>query len=224
MKTKTRLQLTPIKILAILIFCCMAFFSIYFKLGVLEVLPFFISIVVLFLQTRVSRYAFLVGALNSVLYAAVFWHMTLYSQAVYSFLVSFPFQIATFLNWQKHTEKGVTEVRSFSARGRVLLFAGMIALWTVLYVIFSAFGSQYLIWDNTISVLGIVGTILGTLRYSEMALLGIPGRICEVWQYSAMVQNDISRLPFLIYAIYCLICVIVTFIKMNAGKNKKSPS
>lgn len=220
METKKRLQLTPILILAILTFCCMAALTVYFKLNILEVLPLFISIVVLFLQTRVSRFAFLLGAINSVLYAAVFVHMTLYSQAAYSFLISFPFQIVTFLNWRKHTQKGVTEVRSFTAKGRILLISAMAALWLVLYAIFASLGSEYLVWDNTISVIGIVSTILGVLRYSEMALLSIPGRCCEVWLYGAMVMADPSKLVWLIYAVYCLICVIVTFFKMNRKKRR----
>ena len=63
---------------------------VYYRPTLLMFLPLLISVGVLFLQSRVSRFAFLLGALNSIIYAASFWKMTLYTSSFYVLLFSFP--------------------------------------------------------------------------------------------------------------------------------------
>lgn len=210
-----------IYILAAITFFLLCISSYLVKASFLNVLPLFVSIFVMFLQTRVNRFAFLLGALNSILYAIIYFYMTLYSTALYALLVSFPFQLIAFINWHKNTRDGATDIRSLSLRGRLILFAGMAVFWLVLYLILSLFGSQYALLDNSLSVIGIVGTVLSILRFSEYAALGVVSQGISIVLYTLMAREDKTKVVWLIYSIYSIICCTISFIKMNSLKKEK---
>lgn len=210
-------KLTPMMYVALVEFAAVVSLSICFRAKFLDTLPLVISTVVMFMQTRVNRYAFIIGGLNSVFYGVVYLGMELYGQALSAFLMSFPFQIITFINWQKNTHKGATEIKRLSTKGRILLFVGMAAIWAVLYVIFSAMGSAYIVLDNTITVIGIVQMVLCILCYCEFAALQMLSTSVQVVLYATMTANDISRITYLVYVIYCFTCATVTFVKTRNG-------
>ncbi|MBQ8868857.1 MAG: nicotinamide mononucleotide transporter [Oscillospiraceae bacterium] len=210
-----------IKIIAAVTFILIAVFSVIFNVNILNVLPLFISIFIMFLQSRVNRYAFLLGSINSILYAVAYFYMTLYSTALYALLVSFPIQIFTFFNWKKNTQNGRTETKSLSARARIIMFASMALVWLVFFLIFSAFNSTYLIFDNTISVIGIVTSILCAFRFSEYAILQAASTIANLILYGFMVSDDISKIVWLIFSIYSAMCSIIAFININKQSKEK---
>ena len=80
------------------------------------------------LQARVSRYAFLVGGLNSILYTGAYLLMGLYTTAAYTFLTSFPLQMITFINRNKKTKAGVTELRKMRWHVRGLIALGFLLI------------------------------------------------------------------------------------------------
>ena len=86
-------------------FVLITFFGIKYSQDFLQILPLYVSLIVMILQIRVNRYAFLLGGLNSVLYAVVYFFYKLYGSALYSITVSFVMQIATFVSWGKHSYK-----------------------------------------------------------------------------------------------------------------------
>ena len=86
--------------LAVLTVICAALITwtgIQFQQPFLRMLPLYISLCVGMLQSRASRYASLVGGLNSLVYTFVYISLGLYASALYAIAVSFPLQIATFL-------------------------------------------------------------------------------------------------------------------------------
>lgn len=210
-------KLSPMVILASAEFIAVAILSVVFKVKIYDALPLLISAVVMFMQTRVNRYAFLIGGINSIIYALAYFYMKLYGLAISTFLLSFPLQIITFINWNKNTHKGTTEIKCFTFKGRVLLFVGMAAVWAVLYVVFSALGSAYLILDNTVTVIGVVATIICMLRYSEYAVLQFITSVVNVILFAVMTADDISKIIWLIYSVYCVICAAVIFSKTHKG-------
>lgn len=210
-----RIKIDHIKVIAGITGVAIIVCAICFKIPVFDFLPLVISVFVLFMQTGINRYAFVLGGLNSCLYAVANIRMTLYASAAYALLVSFPLQIITFLNWQKNTQKGKTATKNLSIKGRLLLFGLMAAGWLLLYVIFSVFGSEYLVFDNTLTVIGIVGTVLCLLRYSEYAVMSLISAPFSIYLYITMTLSDPSRVVWLIFSIYCLICNVTTFIRMN---------
>ena len=163
-----------------------AVLSIVLKVKIISALPLMISAVVMFMQTRVNRYAFLLGSINSLIYVGAYISMKLYGSAFSALLLSFPFQIAAFINWQKNTTKGTTEIKRLSAKARLLLFLSMAAVWAVLYIIFKYIGSAHVVLDNTIAVVGIVTSILSLLRYAEFSALQVVSSTVNIVLFSIM--------------------------------------
>lgn len=216
---KSKIQaISPLKILAFFVLIYLVFGTFFFRLHIANVLPLFVSVVIMFLQSRVNRYAFLIGALNAILYAVAYSYMTLYSSAAYALFISFPLQVITFFSWQKNTRQGVTDTRSFTKKGRLGLFLFIALTWTLLFILFSALESEYLIVDNTVAVIGIVATLLCTMRYSEYAALQVLTNCISIVLYSYMALKDPGRSVWLVFSAYSTVCSSVAFIKMNSKK------
>ena len=76
--------------------------GLYFHQDFFRILPLYVSLFVLIFSAKVNRYAFLIGGLNSILYAAVYFAYGLYGMAVYAFVFSFPIQMLSFFCWKNH--------------------------------------------------------------------------------------------------------------------------
>ena len=125
------------EILAIIATSLLIVGHIVFKPEWYVVLPLYVSMVVRLLNSKVSRYAFLLGGLNCIFHGIASISLTLYSTAACAILLLMPLQIITFINWGKHTKDGVTEIKRFSNGGRVLLFGIIAFAWVLMYFIFS---------------------------------------------------------------------------------------
>lgn len=210
MKSKS---FSPMLYVAFVEFLAVTVLSVLFKVEFYNALPLMISTTVMFMQTRVNRYTFILGGLNAIVYSFAFFHMELYGQAAMSLVVSFPLQMITFINWQKHTHKGKTEIKRFSLNGRVAVFAGMAVMWTIFYIILSASGSEYIMLDNTVTVIGTVSSVICIFRYSEFAVLQMLTSFINIVLFTNMTFDNTSRVIWLIHSIYTFICATVTFIK-----------
>lgn len=220
MKIKRMLKL-PLMWIALAMLVCIITCGIIFKTHPIKVIPLCISCFVMLLQANVNRYAFLLGGLNSIIYAASGISMQLYANALYSFAVSFPLQMITFINWKKNTKDGQTETKRLSAKSRILGVLMMLGLWAVLYLIFSGLDSPYMVLDNTASVLGLVTTVLCMLRYSEYAILQLVGSCFSMATYIQLTVDDISNIVWIIFTGYSLACTAISFINMSRQNRLK---
>ena len=216
-RTKTSIFsfFTPIKIFSISVFICEVVLALIYKPSILTILPVFISVFILFLQTRVNRFAYLIGAINAILYAIAYYTMSLYATAAYALFISSTLQIFTFIAWQRHTQNGSTQTKKMSWRARAILALAVAGTWLLMYVIFRSLESEYMFFDTTVSVLGIVATVLILLRYAEGTLIGFPSSIVSIVMYIQMLDSDPSRIIWLIFTVYTLICQTITFINMK---------
>ena len=114
----------------------------WFPQNFLHVLPLYISVLVMLLQSFANRYAFLLGAANSLLYAGVYAVFGLYAMALYALLVSCPLQIATFVRWSRRRYGSSTYLKKLSLRQLAVLATALGAVWLLLYGLFSALGSR----------------------------------------------------------------------------------
>ena len=206
--------------------------AIIFKQSPLHILPMFISLVVLFLQSKVNRYAFLLGAANSCLYGVAYIYRTLYSSAASAILLSFPIQVLTFINWNRRTEKQsgskVTELKLMSGKMRLALGGATALGWGLLYVIFASLGSPYILLDNTVTILGIVTMVLCALCYIEYAPLQLAGNLVSVVLNITMIPDSAENIAWLINSIYASICTAAAYYAMmkqnRAMKAEKAQS
>ena len=195
---------------------------IHYKPSPFLFLPLLVSAFVMFLQSRVNRYAFVVGAINSVLYAVAYVKMSLYATALYALLTSCPLQIITFVNWNRYTKQSKTELRRMSGKSRIKLFGGMLAVWVLLYMIFSGLNSQYLLLDNSNAVLGMITTILCTLRFKEYTLLQIFTGIIGMLTYLMMLDEDPSIIIWVIQTANSIVCTLLAWVNMNEKESTQS--
>lgn len=175
-----------------------------------RILPLYVSLVVMLLQTNANRFCFLLGGINSVTYSVVYFSLGLYGNALYALLFSCPIQIVTFLRWKKQAYAQATVLRRLTGKQRILWGIGFAVVWLILYFALSSAGSNYLILDNTISVIGIAGSIFSMLSLMEFPYLSAAGTVLSVILYAAMLRENPAQLTYLIFNLYAMICNILS--------------
>ena len=141
--------------------------GLWFHQNFFRILPLYVSLFVMILSAQVNRYAFLLGGLNSILYAAVYFAYGLYGMAAYALLVSFPIQIVSFLRWKKHAYRSSVELKKLTGKQRVLAAAGFTGIWVLLYLILKQAGAAYVLLDNTVTLFGICISFLQMFAFLE---------------------------------------------------------
>ena len=196
--------------------------GIYFKQTFLRMLPLCLSLLVMFLQANVNRYNFLLGGCNAILYAIAYFSLGLPSQALYALLFSFPLQILSFLNWKRKADGASTRLLRMSLRFRILLGCGAVAVILGLSAIYlglfdyaSGQALSMMVLDNTVSVLGIVATVLMLLRFVEYAPLQIISQICALTIYFMKLATEPEQITFIIYSVYAMICASIAIRNMR---------
>lgn len=178
-------------------------------------LPLAISIFIMLLQTDVSRYAFLLGGINSIIYATVYFIMGIYASALYTLLFSSTLQIITFLNWKKHAYKNSTILKSLSVKQRVIMAIGFLVCWSIIFLILYSNGNTYAVLDTTSSLLGTLVSCLALLAYKEYPYISILSGITSMFLNIQICINDIHQLPYFIFSIYSCFCIIITAINVH---------
>ena len=173
---------------------------------VYRVIPLCVSLVVMLLQTRANRMTFLLGGLNAAYYAVVYFSLGLYGMSLYSLLVACPLQIVTWLRWRKNAYAQATVLRRLTGKQRLRWSAGLAGAWLGLYLVLDAFGSGYLILDNTISIISTAGNLGSVLSLIEFPFAQILAHVLSITLYVQMVQQEPAQWPFLIFFTYALIC------------------
>lgn len=195
--------------------------GIYFGQSFLRILPLYVSLFIMFLQTRVNRYAYLLGGLNSLLYAYVYWYYGLYASVAYAVLVSCPFQIATFILWSRRPWGNATVFKKMTKKQLIIVGTAFVTVWLVLQVVLKALGGNYQILDSTTSLLGILASILVMLAYVEHTYLSFPSGIIGLFLYATMLKESPEQITYLIYQIYAFTCTTITFFKTRKVYNQQ---
>ncbi len=219
-KTLKPKDLIPLAVMAVLITAA----GIIFHQSFFRILPLYISLMVMILQSKVSRYAYLVGGLNSILYSIVYLYYGLYGIAAQAFLFSFPMQIITFFNWKKHTEKETVKFKRMKKSQYALCVSLFAAIWIALYYILKYFGSDYAVLDNTVTLFGAFTSVMTALTFIEYAYMTLFGAILNVVLYIQVIPAHHEQVTYLIYSIYSLICVsihVAKVIKMWKKQNSE---
>lgn len=180
-----------------------------------RMLPLYISLFVMIMQTHANRYNFLLGGVNSIFYAIVYYALGLYGMAVYAVMVSFPLQIITFIRWNKHAYGNSTVLKRLPRKTRIISAVAFVAVWSVCYIALSAVGSGYVILDNTITILGIASTVCSLLSLIEFPFLQIAGQIISIILYIGMMKTNPEQITYLIFSCYSLICSSLALVYMS---------
>ena len=189
--------------------------AIFFQQVPFLVFPLYISLVVGMLQARASRYAHLVGSLNSVLYAATFLYLGLYASMCSALFISFPLQLATFIRWSKNADGNSTKFKKLTPKQWGVMIIAFVLSFIALYFIMQAMGSDYLILDNSHALIGFFATVLSLFAFKEYSYLMIGSGTLTVLLYLEMIAENPAQMTHLIYAIYTLICIVCQFFSVS---------
>lgn len=187
--------------------------GIYFKQDFLNILPLYISLIIGMLQSRVNRYANLMGSINSLLYGAVYFYYNLYGSSFSAILFSFPIQLLTFIRWNKNKWEHSTKLCKLSGKQRLLILTGFIAALVAMWIILPLIGSQYVFLDSLTNLLGILIYFLTMFAYVEYTFLMIINGIIGIALYITMLPETPEMATYLIFSVYSFICIIFAFIK-----------
>ena len=103
-----------------------------------RIVPLYVSLFVMYLQTKASRFSFLLGGCNAAYYAVVYAFLGLYGMALYSVLVASPIQIVTYIRWKKRAYKHSALLKRLTWKQRIMAVAVFAGVWGILYVLLSS--------------------------------------------------------------------------------------
>ncbi len=185
--------------------------GIYHHQSFLRILPLYVSLIIAMLQSRVNRYASLLGGINSLLYGAVYVYYNLYASAFSAILFSCPIQLLTFIRWNKNKWKHTTVLRKLSGKQRLFLTIGYVVALAALWIILPLIGSQYVFLDSVTNVLGIIIYFLTMFAFVEYTFLMIVNGAIGIALYVTMLEATPETVTYLIFSVYSFICIVFAF-------------
>lgn len=195
-------------------------FSIIYSESIFKVLPLYVSVAVMIMQTFGNRYALLLGSLNSVVYAVVYFFIVKIPAAGISALaISFPLQLIGFINWSRKPYGNSTMFKKMGKKEWLLSPVVFAALWGIFWVLtveLPIFESDFPLLDVTTSAFGTYVTILQLLSYIEFPYLNLVN--CFLAAYLAveiMVSGTPGHATYVTQSIYNVICVALTAITVT---------
>ena len=181
-------------------------FAVISRQSFIKTLPTLITLVVLIMSVRANRYAFLVGAANSVLYAIAYMSEGVYFSAASAFLVSMPIQIFSFFVWRKHKSgKTKSKLAKLKCWQLVLVIAAIFPAWAGCYFGLGAFfeGNMALL-DSLTFVLGIIISTLVAFRLIEGQYLNVVSCVIGLVMWILICIKSPNNVNFAIISFYNL--------------------
>ncbi|MBE7062539.1 MAG: nicotinamide mononucleotide transporter [Ruminococcaceae bacterium] len=203
------------KVIFYVTFLSIVITGIIFKQPFIRMLPLLISLFIMLFQAEASRYSYIAGGLNSLLYAYVYFRLGLYATGASALFFSFPIQILTFLNWNKHAYEKSTRFKHLSGKAGVGIGTGFVLAWLAVFTVLKHTGSAYAVLDNTASLLGVTVSVLTMMAYVEYPYLWLVSSLINMILNIQVVLNDPCHIPYVIYAVYCTWCVVLAFIHVR---------
>jgi nicotinamide riboside transporter PnuC len=184
-----------------------------------RMLPLFISLAVMLLQACVNRYAYLLGGLNSILYAIAFFSMGIRESAISALLISFPLQVVTFILWQRKTQNNETSLRRLKLPTILGIALAYAISWAVLFFFFphdTNASTLTIIMDTTVTLLGFITTVLTLLRFREYVLTQLLTAPLNLTMYiMMMVEGKTENITYVIYTVYTMICITMAMLRIK---------
>ena len=177
----------------------------------LRVMPLYVSLFIALLQSRVNRFASLLGSVNSIVYGIVYFHYGLYGSALSAVLFSCPIQMLTFIRWNKNKRGATTLLRKLSWGKRGLLALGFCVALAAMWILLPMAGAKYVFLDSVSTLLGIIIYFLTMFAFVEYTVLMIINGLIGIFLNVVMVNDSPEIWPFLIFSVYSWICISFAF-------------
>ena len=185
--------------------------AIYYKQSFLLIMPLYVSIVIGLLQSRVNRFASMLGSVNSIVYGAVYLYYNLYGAAFSAWLFSFPIQLLTFIRWNKNKRGSTTKLRKMTPKMMILVSVGFCVALVLMWTLLPLLGAEYVFLDSVTTLLGILIYFLTMFAFIEYPFFMIINGILSSALYVTMLEESPETLTYLIFSIYSFICICFAF-------------
>ena len=193
----------------ILAFFAILIFAIIFQEKFINVLPLFISLVVYFLKSKAHPFAFLLDALNSMIFVVIYYQQGLYGSVI-SISIGIVLAVLAFVRWKKNAYKQSTIFKKMHTAGRIILAVVLLAAWGVsCYALNKMNGSQVAL-DGLVLVLGFLIPLLNVFAYVDVIPLNLLNQFiaCAIW-ICVVIEGDLAKLTYVASTIYSVSMSIV---------------
>ena len=188
--------------------------AIIFKQPPFRVLPLYNSLIIMAMSSRANRFALLYGGANAVLYGIVDIGYGVYGSAFYAIAVSCPLQIVTFILYNRRKYGNSTLFRKMPWLWRGVTAGGFAVCWVVVMLVLRAIGGSHTVLDTTVTLFGFLVTGLSLFAFIEAPVLNIVSSVVSIALHvSIILDGSYDRSTYLVYSVYCLICVILGAIR-----------
>ena len=207
----------------ILAFFAILTFAIIFQEKFINVLPLFISLVVYFLKSKAHPFAFLLDALNCVIFVVVYYRQGLYGSVI-SISIGIVLAVLAFVRWKKNAYKQSTIFKKMNTTGRVISLIVLLVAWGVsCYVLNKMNGSQVAL-DGLVLVLGFLIPLLNVFAYVDVIPLNLLNQFiaCAIW-ICVVIEGDLAKLTYVastIYSVSMSIVQSIVWIKLYKEQQK----
>jgi len=215
-------KLTLKNIILVITYIAILTTGIIFKQPFYRILPLFVSVIVMTLQSSANRFGYLFGGINALLYAVVYMNLGAYATALSGLVFSFPMQLITFIYWNKRSYEKSVVFKKMSRNLRLFTAATFLCACAVCFCILESVGSLYAVLDTLSSIIGIYVTILTMLAFIEYSYLWPINGVLNIFFNVQMMLNEPSQITYLIYAIYSLYCVMLAFVNVRKLYKKQN--
>lgn len=185
-------------------------------------IPLYVSLIIAFLQSRVNRYSSLLGCINSIFYAIVYFKFGIYGSAASALLFSCPIQLITFIRWNKHKRGESTKLKKLTGKQRLLTFAIFTVLVVAMWIILPLLGSDYVFLDSLSTLLGILIYFLTMFAYIEYTVCMMANGMLTIALYLTMIKDSPAISTHLIFAVYSFICITFAFFEARKLYKKQT--
>lgn len=182
--------------------------GISFSIG-WKIAPLYVSLFVMLLNSKANRYGLLVGSINSLVYAAVYYYYNLLGTTFSALLISFPIQLVSFILWSKKSYKETTMFRKMSGKGLTWLVIGIVLSYIGVVYVLKKMGGSFVYFDSLSFLFGLVVPILTMLAFVEYPVFNLISSINSVILHAVMIPTVPEQTTYLIFSLYSLVCIIL---------------
>lgn len=201
-------------VIAVLMVCTAILITatgIYYKQNFLRILPLYVSLIIAMLQSRVNRFASLMGSVNSLFYGVVYFYFNLYGSALSAVLFSCPVQLLTFIRWNKNKWGSSTVLRKMNTKQRLFTLLAFVAALIAMWIGLPLLGAEYVLLDSISTLLGILIYFMTMFAFVEYTFLMIINGLITIVLYVTMLADSPDIIPHLVFAVYSFVCIVFAF-------------
>ena len=188
--------------------------AIVCKQKFLRFFPLYNSLIVGALQAKASRYCYLIGGFNALLYIITYASLGLYGNiagCVFSSLL----QLTTFFMWNRRKYEHSTTFKKLSPQGRWITLFLLIASSALTLFVLDKLNSSYQILDTLTTIFSTALGILTLLCLIEHTWLFFPYGILNILLNYATLASHPEQMTHFIFSLYSFYCMIPGFFSVR---------